>query len=656
MKRFAILTILFTLLTANAFAQDKQFLYIEFSPADATLEIDGEVQETILGVYEELLPLGEYTYKLYKEGYTTKVGTLKMSDKYNTHRESLWLNESIGYISILSAHDLSEASIYIDQTLISEFPRYDGFIKLSSGQHQVQITHPLFKDYTTIFELADEDWMEIIPELERSHVIVTLDSGIEADIFVNDKLKGNCSCIDTLLIGETYKLESRIPGLDSTPVMHTVSINDDAKTIILPDPTPFYGSLKVTSTPSNANVFVDGKRIGQTPYKVDQILIGEHTISVKYKNYESSQKVNISKGELKEVFFDCPYGSLSLTSSRVYTAQIYIDGTYRGNTPKYIPEMFPGEYEVSFLTHDDEWIETYLINIEDDKLSELSVEFGKLKIDVITYSQRPMNVKNIKEGQYPIYADKVVIDDIVVYESTPVVWECGNAPISRYDDAIRAGEHIITLYDDYDRKISKTIDVIPESITHITFDLIKPITEIRYLKPGSDEEVIVTESLELPPPPPPPPPPLEITEISFSDQIDIVEDDIEVEDIIIGSEDDVEYVEYEEYEEEAIPFQLVEEKPSFLGGDANQFAKWVNQRLVYPEIAKENGVQGRVTLQFTVEKDGRITNVKVLRGVDPSLDKEAVRVVSSSPKWTPGKQRNRAVPVTYTFPVIFQLR
>ena len=174
------------------------------------------------------------------------------------------------------------------------------------------------------------------------------------------------------------------------------------------------------------------------------------------------------------------------------------------------------------------------------------------------------------------------------------------------------------------------------------------------------EEVMITEPLETPPPPP-----VEVPEIAFSDQIDIVDDDIEVEDIIIDSEDDEDFeitimdyqeeVVEEEVEEEAIPFQLVEEKPSFQGGDANQFSKWVNQRLVYPEIAKENGVQGRVTLQFTVEKDGSITKVKVLRGVDPSLDKEAVRVVSSSPKWTPGVCDGRVVRVAYTFPVFFQL-
>ena len=177
-----------------------------------------------------------------------------------------------------------------------------------------------------------------------------------------------------------------------------------------------------------------------------------------------------------------------------------------------------------------------------------------------------------------------------------------------------------------------------------------------------EEEMIAIQN-ELPPPPP------EAPQIPvLSDQIDIVDDDIKLEDdVIINTEDDanlgVDIMDYKEaeveeeaVEEEAIPFQLVEQKPSFNGGDANEFSKWVNSRLVYPEIAKENGVQGRVTLQFTVEADGRVTNVRVLRGVDESLDKEAVRVVSSSPKWKPGKQRDRAVKVTYTFPVIFQLR
>ena len=183
----------------------------------------------------------------------------------------------------------------------------------------------------------------------------------------------------------------------------------------------------------------------------------------------------------------------------------------------------------------------------------------------------------------------------------------------------------------------------------------------------ADETIVEVEDMvpitQETPPPPEAAPKIPI----LSDNIDIVDDDIEVDDSMFQNIEDsnegfeiMDYIESapeeETIEEEAIPFQLVEEKPSFQGGDANQFSKWVNSKLVYPEIAKENGVQGRVTLQFTVNADGTVSNVKVLRGVDPALDKEAVRVVSMSPKWKPGKQRDRAVKVTYTFPVIFQLR
>ena len=206
--------------------------------------------------------------------------------------------------------------------------------------------------------------------------------------------------------------------------------------------------------------------------------------------------------------------------------------------------------------------------------------------------------------------------------------------------------------------------VVSLAITLFAFEWTSTETETALLEDTTEilvEEEIISTQMDTPPPPPAAPKiPI------LSDQIDIVDDEIELDDdMFMNLEDDaslgveiMDYVEVEEevVEEEAIPFQLVEEKPSFQGGDANQFSKWVNQRLVYPEIAKENGVQGRVTLQFTVEKDGSVTKVKVLRGVDPSLDKEAVRVVSQSPKWKPGKQRDRAVPVTYTFPVIFQLR
>ena len=105
----------------------------------------------------------------------------------------------------------------------------------------------------------------------------------------------------------------------------------------------------------------------------------------------------------------------------------------------------------------------------------------------------------------------------------------------------------------------------------------------------------------------------------------------------------------------AVPFQQVDQKPGFNGGDANEFSKWIGQNLKYPEKCRQSKVEGRVTLQFTVTETGKVTDVKVLRSVNEDLDKEAVRVVSQSPDWTPGRDKNgEAVSVTYVFPVIFK--
>ena len=102
-------------------------------------------------------------------------------------------------------------------------------------------------------------------------------------------------------------------------------------------------------------------------------------------------------------------------------------------------------------------------------------------------------------------------------------------------------------------------------------------------------------------------------------------------------------------------FEVVEQQPQFPGGQAALFS-WLSQNIHYPPVAEENGIYGRVTLSFVVEPDGSISNVQVVRGVDPSLDKEAVRVTKAMPKWQPGKQNGQAVRVKYNLPVTFKLQ
>ena len=175
-----------------------------------------------------------------------------------------------------------------------------------------------------------------------------------------------------------------------------------------------------------------------------------------------------------------------------------------------------------------------------------------------------------------------------------------------------------------------------------------------------EEEMIpITEQEEQKAPPPPPEAP------KAEEIIEIAENDADIEETTIEASDDIQAavevkgygtveVEEEEVEEEQI-FQVVEEMPEFPGG-MGECMKWLGKNMKYPTISQENGVQGRVIVQFVVNSDGSIVDAQVVRGVDPYLDKEALRVIGLMPKWKPGKQRGKAVRVKFTLPVMFRLQ
>ena len=185
------------------------------------------------------------------------------------------------------------------------------------------------------------------------------------------------------------------------------------------------------------------------------------------------------------------------------------------------------------------------------------------------------------------------------------------------------------------------------------------VTETGIVEPIFEEEMIpITEQQEQQQAPPPPEAP------KMEEVLQIADNDANVEESTIqSSEDDntqaveIKYVpvevEEEELEEQQI-FQVVEEMPEFPGGMA-ECLKFIGKNIKYPTIAQENGVQGRVIIQFVVNQDGSIVDPVVMRSVDPYLDKEALRVIKMMPKWKPGKQRGKPVRVKYTVPVTFKL-
>ena len=157
-----------------------------------------------------------------------------------------------------------------------------------------------------------------------------------------------------------------------------------------------------------------------------------------------------------------------------------------------------------------------------------------------------------------------------------------------------------------------------------------------------EEEIIPITRQEVKPPPPPPPPP---------EIIEIVEDEVEIENEVEIEETDTdedEIVEIEEDDEEF--FMVVENMPEFPGGDLG-LMKFIQKNVRYPAIAKEYNITGKVYVSFIVDKQGSVTNVKIVRGVDKNLDAEALRVVSLLPKYKPGKQRGKAVRVMFTIPI-----
>ena len=146
----------------------------------------------------------------------------------------------------------------------------------------------------------------------------------------------------------------------------------------------------------------------------------------------------------------------------------------------------------------------------------------------------------------------------------------------------------------------------------------------------------------------------------------VVEDDVELEQQeIVTSEDNQKSaqtevytppVQVEEEEEDTNEiFVTVEDMPEFPGGQG-ELMKYIGKSIKYPVVAQENGIQGRVVVQFVVNKEGKVTDAAVVKGVDPSLDKEALRVVNAMPKWKPGSQRGKPVNVKYTVPVQFRLQ
>ncbi len=185
--------------------------------------------------------------------------------------------------------------------------------------------------------------------------------------------------------------------------------------------------------------------------------------------------------------------------------------------------------------------------------------------------------------------------------------------------------------------------------------------KVQFERQASEEQeeiIIQTQQEELPPPPPP-----EAPEVTT--EFEVVEDDAEIKtELVVNAEvtDETKNIEItpvkieeEEEEEETQIFTVVENDPEFPGG-MEALYKYLRENIKYPQLARDNNITGKVYVTFVVERDGSIANPRVLRDIGGGCGAEAIRVVKSMPKWTPGKQRGKSVRVQFNLPVSFNLQ
>lgn len=418
-------------------APTQQYVVFKVEPKEAVVEFDGSILEVVDGTAMVRVPFGKYNYRVQAKDYHLDVGRLEVSDTKNKVVKEVRLSPAFGFLALEGGKGADGAAVYVDNAPAGSLPLAP--LKLASGRHNVKIARPLYHPFEQTVEIQDGQTLSVQPTWQADFAEVTLKVDGNAEIVVNEEVKGRGQWRGPLKSGQ-YLVECRLPN--HRPSRREISIeagSDVPPEYTLGAPTPITASLDIVSTPSLAEVYLDGQRVGETPLSLPKQLIGRHEVRLSKAGY----------ADLKE--------------------------------------------QIELKERD-----TLLLK----------------------------------------------------------------------------------------RTLSKA--AVPAKDASVPADL------------------------------------------TFSNGL--------------AQKADADKV-----------FDVVEQSASFPGGTA-ALSKYVYDHLRYPAIAMEEGVQGRVDVQFVVERDGSVSSVKVVRSVSPALDREAVRVVQSLPRFTPGRQNGQPVRCRYTLPITFRLQ
>lgn len=412
------------------FGVQEQFLVFTVTPKDAVVTVNGTPWPMNEGVAQKMVPFGDYEYRIEALDYHTEAGRVKVDDPEKKVTVNVTLQPAFGFLKLMGDNSLlSQASIYVDNANASM--ALTGSMKLASGNHTLKIIHPKYKPYERVVTITDGQTNTTNVNLDANFSTITLTVDDDAEIWVNNEKKGVRSWTGDLEAGN-YAIECRKPNHRSSTVRKTVTDNMSGQTIQLQAPTPINGTLVVNSNPPMAKIVIDGRQVGETPQRINAILIGEHTLRLEKQGCAPvSKTIVIEEGKTLSLEEKLDTGRSVMVKTDRKGDKIYVDGDYVGETPYETPLSF-GNHTIKVMRNGVGVPKT--INISENSFNgqELVFEFGKM-----------ITIKTDQDG------DEVMVDGSVV----------GNSPV-RID--LPFGSHTIHAQRDNNKYADKTIVVLKE--------------------------------------------------------------------------------------------------------------------------------------------------------------------------------------------------
>lgn len=392
----------------------QQWLVFNVTPKDALVWVNEEPWPVNDGVAQKYVGFGTYDYRVEASNYHSTAGKINVSDPENTVKLDINLTPAFGFLKIEGDNGiLSKASIYIDKdngTDALRTPR-----QLPSGQHTVRIVHPKYKTFERKVNIEDEQTFTLNANLAANFSTVTLKVDADAEIWVNNERKGTRTWTGDLEAGD-YTIECRMENHRTSTVKRTITDNMSGQVINLNAPTPIMGRLVVSSTPSLAKIFIDGKEVGETPKSINQILIGQHSLRIEKAGCAPvSKTITIEEGKTLTLDEKLDTGRNLTVETDRKGDKVYVDKEYVGETPLHTSVGF-GTHTVKAVRGKKEQSKDIEVKIGGSDI-ELFFEFGRLisittdrdgdaiSVDGESVGTSPLRI-DLAFGQHTIHAQR----------------------------------------------------------------------------------------------------------------------------------------------------------------------------------------------------------------------------------------------------------